>query len=414
MGLSLAALAVGARADTVESVSGAVIEGKVTSRDDKFIVMDVQVRGKPVQRKFLVSQVRAVTVDGKREVLKGGPSSPAAPRSGFGAPGTAPNRTRQEVEALIAESGKAHPEWLEATKLNVPDTLDLTWPEPAKGDWNNQKNVGQFLWDVIYPNEGRWREGVRLMHHLMEMHKDDRVVRTRAMATLGSMYHNLFQDYARAAYWWRQGGKAQDSVGLAECYFKLGSKPMAVQTLNQLRQVPPAAIKLWGDMGETEKAIKLSRLFEKSNAADVGYLYAGDACRFAGRFREALAYYEKALAVPDTERNERNKTRARASIEAIRLFETFDLSKVADGVYTESSQGYEGPITVEVKVAGGRITDVKVVKHREKQYYAAITDTTAQVIRKQSVKGIDATSRATITSEAIINATAKALQGGTK
>ena len=234
------------------------------------------------------------------------------------------------------------------------------------------------------------------------------------MTTLGSMYHNLFQDYARAAYWWRQGGKAQDSVGLAECYFKLGSKPMAVQTLNQLRQVPPAAIKLWGDMGETEKAIKLSRLFEKSNAADVGYLYAGDACRFAGRFREALAYYEKALAVPDTERNERNKTRARASIEAIRLFETFDLSKVADGVYTESSQGYEGPITVEVKVAGGRITDVKVVKHREKQYYAAITDTTAQVIRKQSVKGIDATSRATITSEAIINATAKALQGGTK
>ena len=69
VGISVAALAGGVRADTVESVSGAVIEGKVTSRDDKFIVMDVQVRGKPVQRKFLVSQVRAVTVDGKREVL---------------------------------------------------------------------------------------------------------------------------------------------------------------------------------------------------------------------------------------------------------------------------------------------------------------------------------------------------------
>jgi uncharacterized protein with FMN-binding domain len=55
-----------------------------------------------------------------------------------------------------------------------------------------------------------------------------------------------------------------------------------------------------------------------------------------------------------------------------------------------------------------------VTKHREKQFYAAITDTPAQIIRKQSVKGIDATSRATITSEAIVTATAKALQSGMK
>jgi len=53
-----------------------------------------------------------------------------------------------------------------------------------------------------------------------------------------------------------------------------------------------------------------------------------------------------------------------------------------------------------------------VIKHVEKQFYAAITDTTNQIVKKQSVNGIDATSRATITSQAIVNATAKALAKG--
>ena len=63
-------------------------------------------------------------------------------------------------------------------------------------------------------------------------------------------------------------------------------------------------------------------------------------------------------------------------------------------------------------VAQGRIEDVRVTDHNEKQFYSALTDTTKQIIQKQSVKNIDATSRATITSQAIVNATAKALSGG--
>jgi uncharacterized protein with FMN-binding domain len=65
-------------------------------------------------------------------------------------------------------------------------------------------------------------------------------------------------------------------------------------------------------------------------------------------------------------------------------------------------------------VQAGRIEEVTVTKHKEKQFYASITETPAAIILKQSVKGVDATSRATITSEAIITATAKALQAGAK
>jgi uncharacterized protein with FMN-binding domain len=64
---------------------------------------------------------------------------------------------------------------------------------------------------------------------------------------------------------------------------------------------------------------------------------------------------------------------------------------------------------VEVTVRGGRITAVEVLQHQEKQFYSALTDTPEKILRAQGVQGVDATSSATITSEAIINATAKAL-----
>jgi uncharacterized protein with FMN-binding domain len=71
-------------------------------------------------------------------------------------------------------------------------------------------------------------------------------------------------------------------------------------------------------------------------------------------------------------------------------------------------------IEVSVTIDAGRIADVEVSKHKEKQFYSALTDVPRQIIDKQTVKGVDATSRATITAEAIITATAKALSGTAK
>ena len=39
--------------------------------------------------------------------------------------------------------------------------------------------------------------------------------------------------------------------------------------------------------------------------------------------------------------------------------EVADLDSVEDGVYSGSADGYSGPISVEVTVEGGEITDVK-------------------------------------------------------
>jgi len=55
------------------------------------------------------------------------------------------------------------------------------------------------------------------------------------------------------------------------------------------------------------------------------------------------------------------------------------------------------------------ISSEKKSSRKEKQFFTSITDTIGQIRAKQGVKGVDATSGATMTSEAIINATAKAL-----
>jgi uncharacterized protein with FMN-binding domain len=419
-----------ARAATLEYLDGTTIECKVLSKDDQTVTIETTMGGMTVNKTIPLASVHRVTINDKTYVItprtagatQAPDASPAAKTSPQAAGKT--TRTRAEVEELINRLGRTPPDWFAATPLNYPKSLDLSWPIRApEGGWNNQKNVGQYIWDIINPNPGKWKEGVKLLHHLLALDKDDPEKRTRDMEALGRMYHNLHQDYARAAFWWRQAGIDKShsppgaAVHLAECYWRLGNKAMAVEQLRKMRSVPYDAIKLWADMGETQQALAIANsAIRAGGQLHFAYLYAGDACRIAGRYGEAVKYYEQAaeVATGDNAHVKRCKERALASIEAIKLFELSDVNKVADGTYRASSIGYEGLVHVEVVVAGQRIESVRVVQHKEKQFYAAMTDTPAKILARQSVKGVDATSSATITSEAIINAAAKALAQGAK
>lgn len=331
-------------------------------------------------------------------------------------------RSRAEIEKLIETVGKTPPDWWEATPLTYPPTLDLDWPLRPEGPWNARKNVGQYIWDIINPNPGRWKEGIKLVNHLMIRHQKDRAKLARAMETQGRMYHDLVEDWARAVFWWRMseryGGWA-DPLSLAHCYWKLGSKDMAVEVLAQLPYDDTRhgmLIKLWADMGEFDKALALAERKAADGMPTIAYLVAGDTCRLAGRYAEALAYYRKVLGAPSGFGREgdiqKDRERAQASLEAIQWFDTLDVARVPDGKYTASSIAYAGPLHVEVAVRGGRIEAIRVTKHEEKQFYSALTDTPNQIIRKQSVQGVDAVTGATMTAEAILNATAKALAAG--
>lgn len=428
-----------AMADTLELLSGAKLEGKVTKIDKaaKKVTFESLLGGRPYTRTYEYSRIHAVTLGDKRYVLTDKPDSPpvgtgagtsgskvagaSSAKSTGAAAASGDRRTRAELEKWIDQQGSTPPEWYDATPLNYPQSLDLQWPEPAPPPWNNQKNIGQYVWDVVNPNPGRWREGVRFMHHLLTLHQDNPQLRTRVMKSLAGMYFRFFQDYERAAFWWRKAGigmQDPEALHLAECYWRLGNKQLAMEFLNQ-RQLRIGMIKLLADMGETERALQVAATYVKvGGEPHPAYLAAGDACRLAGRFQEAIGFYQKVLTTPPMTKREKAaenyKNRARASLDAVRLFELCDVTKVPDGVYTASSIGYAGEVVVEVKVYGGRIESVQVKRHEEKQFYSALTDTPRQIVQKQDVKGVDAVSGATITSDAILNATAKALASAMK
>ena len=326
-----------------------------------------------------------------------------------------PTRTRAEVEALIQKAGTSAPDWWNSVQLNYPPTLDLAWPDPKpKEPWTPSKNVGQYFWSVINENPGKWREGVKLGHHLLSVNKNNPAVVQKAMNQLGMMYFNLLGDWARAAFWWRKAGF--DDVDLAHCYWKIGSREMAVAIIGELTFDDTRhgnIIKLWADMGDFDKAIALAEASARVGPPDSAYRAAGDACRMAGRYQQALAYYQKVLATGGQQGIiKQNKARAQASIDAIRAVEGLDLSKVRDGTYAATSIAYAGPLDVAVEIKDGKILSVKVTKHQEKQFYTALTDTPAQIVTRQGIKGVDAVTSATITSEAIMNATVKALAKG--
>ena len=398
--------------DLVEFLSGAKITGKVLLIDKagKKVEFESRLGTRVSTRTFRYSQIHAITYRGKRYVLnKKSASTPTGKAT----------RSPAEIDRLIAEVGAAPPDWLETTRLNAPKSLDLSWPlkPPTKG-WNQNKNVGQFFWSVVNPNPGRWKEGVKLVHAIMPRHQNNAALLQRDRKKLGEIYFELFQDYPRAAYWFRQANISKTepaNVMLAECYWRLGSKQMALQQLKS-RSVTINAIKLYGDMGETQTALQLADQAAKFQPHQA-YLLAGDACRTARQFDKALAYYNKALTAGkhrNAQYERRFNARANQSIEAIRLYEQLDLKNIPDGTYSADSFGYEGPVEVRVTIAAGKIESLRVTKHREKQFYAALTDTPNKILQKQSVQGIDAATGATITSEAIISATARALSKGAK
>ncbi|HTL51916.1 MAG TPA: FMN-binding protein, partial [Planctomycetota bacterium] len=345
--------------------------------------------------------------------LAGGISSSAA--VGGSSSGKIPQKSQAEILKIIASVGSSDPDWLASTTLNYPPTLDLTWTPPVKGTpWNQNKILGQFIWSTVNENPGQWKNGVKVMYKVMDVNKADQPKLVQTYNALARMYFNYFKDYPRAAYWWTKAGNT-DNIDLAHCYYQMGNLDMAKKILQGYPFDTTGngdVIIAWGIFGDIDKALKMAESRMQTNSPDVGYLLAGDVCRMAGRYDEALKYYDGFLKLKGN-LPQKHKDRAQDGYNTIKYFNMFDLSKVPDGVYKDSGVGYRGPVESVVTVAGHKITDIKI-NHREDQFYSSITDIPARIIEKQTIKGIDACSGATMTSNAIVVGTAKALGNAVK
>ncbi|MBR4752240.1 MAG: FMN-binding protein [Thermoguttaceae bacterium] len=426
VGLVFAALFNGSSlADEIILTTGKKGAGTIVSETATSVEIETTVAGRVVKRTVPKNRIYSIEQNGKRRVLNDSDAGRKAAASDSVAnvassdAGKRVERAPDEVFKIIDRIGKTAPDWLESTPLEYPPTLDLSFPKDVDG-WDANRNFGQYVWDVINPNRDRWKSAVKLAEFLRERNANDAEVVRRIDQATGEFYFRFFQDYARAAYYWRLSGLDDDPASapwlgayLGECYWRLGSKEAALDVYAKTPDQFPW-IKVLTEMGELDEALKLAERLALSNRPDYAFVYAGDACRAAGDYDKAIEYYRRVLAVEATpdrtvEQMERNTKRARANIIGIETFERLDLTKVPNGVYFGDGVGFAGNVRVKVVVSNGKIASVEVVEHQEKQYYSSIVDVPRQIVEKQSLKDVDAVSSATATSEAIVNATAKAL-----
>ncbi len=399
-------------ADTVEFLNGSKATGTVKSirKAEKKFDFKTKVGGRIFMRTYSFNEVHAVTLNGKRHELTPKPvTQPTEDKT---------TRTKSEVRSLIEASGTTPPDWFDSTSLDYPKTLDLSWPlKPATKGWKPQYNMVHYLYTSIQENPHRFHSGIKLVHHCMSLHKSNKTLLQRDMSRLAVLYFELLKDYPRSAFWYQKVNPSVTETGgvlLASCYWRLGNRELALDML-RVKKVHFSAIKLLGEMGEIKRAKRVTKAYSKSNVSNQAFLLCGDALRQSGRTDEAIQYYQRVLhsaRFRNKEYENRFKGRARDSIEATRIHDQLDVTKVADGTYRANSIGYAGRMDIEVQVRAGRIESVKVTSHKEKRHYKALTDIPKQIIDQQSVKGVDATSGATVTSQAIVNATAKALAEG--
>ncbi len=400
-----------AGADEIELDNGSVFKGKVLKQTPKLVVF--QREGDKRTIRFLKNRIVRMDIDGKAATSKNTP-----PPAGKNAIEPA-KQSLASVISAINTIGPTKPDWWDSVELDYPDTLDLTGKNRVKG-WKPKKNLGAYIHSVIQPNPSRWKSAIKLLHHVVEVRKADKPRQAHVMIWLGGAYSRWLADYQRAAYWLRQarttggGLRIGAATMLAEYYWKLGSKRLAIAELKKYgldKKLHGAVIKLYDDMSMTGKALSMAKALAKRRPGE-GNLLAGNIERKLGNNDKALAYYHRVL---DTQKGSRQlkqyKKRAKVNIALTEALKKVDMASLTDGTYRGSGTGYDAPIDVKVTVKGGKIEAIAVTNARESRPYRSIKDIPTQIIKAQSLR-IDAVTGATMTSNAVIMAVAKALAEG--
>jgi len=331
-------------------------------------------------------------------------------------------RTKSQALAIIERAGRTRPEWWEAVEMvDYPKTLDLTWPKPS-GGWDEKLNVGQYMWGVVNPDPARWKPGVKFMHHVLQLNRKNPEATERAQVSLGQLYTDLLEDYARGAYWYRQRLRQDemhryDMLKLATCYWKLGSRELAAEVLLKVEKERDegSIARLWGDMGATDKALRVAAGICERGRPDEGYRAAGDVHRQAGKYKKALECYQKVLDLQPNDREQRgyewNKEQARGSLRATEQLLNLDVSKIPDGAYEGKAwvPRERWHLRVKLEVSKGKIVACQVTERPHRYFGSALQVTPRQIVEKNGVQGVDLFTAAPVFTQDVISAVADAL-----
>lgn len=153
-------------------------------------------------------------------------------------------------------------------------------------------------------------------------------------------------------------------------------------------------------------------MVEQMVKAEGGYQAFGDKLRLSGIHPLAQYCYVKAIGDGKSPRAA-SYTARRSLVVMYQGAWRPDLTKVPDGVYKGECVGYLGPNIVTVTVKDHRITDVSV-QSPDNRPLNSLQKTPQDIVAKQGIKGVDAVTGATITSDAVMAGACMALKEAQK
>lgn len=190
-------------------------------------------------------------------------------------------------------------------------------------------------------------------------------------------------------------GQAHACQDLASCYLSFGETGKALDVLKRaLHKLPDPP---WRTMAEAKINDQMGDVYAK----------AGDKANARDHYQTAIRHY--GVAKPRYGRHLLPRRIAKTQCKQDLLDKvTLDLSGLRNGVYQGRSLGYTKDLTATVRVKAGRMQDIKL-HHKENIEQGATKIIPQRIVEKQSLH-VDGVTGATITTQAIIEATYRALQ----
>ncbi len=142
---------------------------------------------------------------------------------------------------------------------------------------------------------------------------------------------------------------------------------------------------------------------------ELGDLYAdwGESEKAKSSYRESMRWYSKAKPPHGRHLLPRRSRKVQSKLDLLTQASLQGVS-LRDGTYRETALGYSGDIKLTVKVSGGKVVDINVI-HEEKIEQNASKIIPKRIIEKQSLR-VDGISGATVTKDAIVAGTLRALK----
>ena len=189
-------------------------------------------------------------------------------------------------------------------------------------------------------------------------------------------------------------GHSHEYRNLASLYVRFGEPEKAIEILTAgLERLPDPP---WHIMNEAGLHDSLGDVYAK----------VGDTEKAAQEYRTAMKLFPTSKQPYGRHLMPRHVAKTQSKLDLM-LRKALDLGKLRDGTYQGRSLGYGKELHATVMIRGGRIIDIRL-RHQEKIEQGATKLIPKQIIEKQSLD-VDAITGATVTTQAIVEATYRAL-----